>query len=69
MSTVFIVKLCTDHRAAVLPLQPLHLSEDLPIKALHIFQEQRILGARLATFGEQPVWYAATTHLSMTERP
>ena len=68
MTSVLIIKLSCDDRTTVFPLQTLNLCEDLSIIAFHVFQKLRIFRARLTTFGKQPVWNAATTCLTMTER-
>ena len=66
-ASVLIIELGRYHRAAVFPLQALHLGEDLTVEPLHIRQEHRVLGARLAALGENPVGYAAVARLAVTE--
>ena len=66
-ATVLVVELGSQHGSAVLPLQPLHLGEDLTVEALYVRKERGILIAQPAALAEHPVGNAAVAHLAMAE--
>ena len=68
MSTVFVVELASHQRAAVFPLQALHLGEYLTIETLDERQKDRIFGTSPASFLKHPIGNAAIARLSMAER-
>ena len=67
-ATIFIIKLCRNHRTAILPLQSLYLRKNLAIQQGGIFQKDVILLSHPAALGKHPVGYAAIAHLAMAER-
>ena len=68
-AAVLVVELGGDDRTTVLPLQALHLGEDLAIELSDIVEKHIVLLAQPAALGEHPVGDAAIAHLAMTERP
>ena len=67
-ATIFIIKLCRYNRTAILPLQSLHLRENLAIQQGGIFQKDGILLSHPAALGKHPVGDTAIAHLTMAER-
>ena len=64
---VLIIKLTGDDRAAIFPLQSLHLGENLPVEQLGIVHEGGVLFTHLASLAEHPVGDATIAHLTVTE--
>ena len=68
-TTIFIIKLSSNHWPTIFPLESLQLGEDLTIQSLHKAEEHRILVPRLTALRKHPVWDSTVSHFSMTERP
>ena len=67
-ATILVVKLCSDYRTAVFPLQALRLCEYLSVELIHVVHEYLVLLAHLTPLCEHPVGNAAIAHLTVAER-
>ena len=73
-TTILVVELASHDRPAILPLQALHLTEDLPIQLFHQGEEPWVgtagfytRASSLLALGEHPVGDAAAARLAMAE--